>query len=276
MLYVYAVISAALIPVLDRFFGVPILRQPYSLWLVPVMFVGTFLALVILTLGAVIIAYLFVDLGKPPRACRFYRKLTRFALPFVCQVLRIKVKSTGDEVFPESGRFVLVSNHTHLLDPVVYLGYYPEKDLAFIGKKEIVKSINIVAKVMWSTKGIFIDRDNLRSGAKGIIDSIRMLKNGEVSMGIFPEGTRSKDGSVGEFKSGAVKIARKSGVPIVVCSIKGVTDVMHRFPFRSTTVYIDVLKRYDPDEIAECDDESVSLEARQLISDNLEKRNKEE
>lgn len=270
MLYFYAVVSAALIPILDRNF--PILRENYSVWLVPLLFVCFFIGFILLHLAVVIISFLCVNVNKPPKCYKYYRFLAKITMPMVLSILRVKVVITGEELLPQEKRFVLASNHTHLFDPLIYLGKFPEAELAFIGKKEISKKMRIVAGFMWSLKGMFVDRDDPRSGAKVLINSVKLLKNDEVSIGIFPEGTRSKDGKIGEFKSGAVKMAIKAKVPFCVCTVKGVTEILKNFPFLPTTVYLDVLKVYDTADYETKTAEQISEEARNLMIENTENK----
>ncbi|HAV90286.1 MAG TPA: 1-acyl-sn-glycerol-3-phosphate acyltransferase, partial [Eubacterium sp.] len=61
---------------------------------------------------------------------------------------------------------------------------------------------------------LFLDRSSAKAGLKTILQAIDYAKNG-TSIFIFPEGTRSKDGTVAEFKAGSFKIAEKSGVPVI-------------------------------------------------------------
>jgi 1-acyl-sn-glycerol-3-phosphate acyltransferase len=68
--------------------------------------------------------------------------------------------------------------------------------------------------------GVFIDRQNPREAVNAINQAAENIKAG-YSMGIFPEGTRTRDASVGEFKNGAFKIAQKTGCPIVPIAISG-------------------------------------------------------
>ena len=270
MIYAYAVISAALVPILDRY--LPILRESYSLWLVPVMFLGFFLAFIILHIGIVILLYLLVDIKKPPKCYKFYRFLAEITMPMVLSVLRVRVKVTNEELLPENTRFVLISNHTHLFDPLIFLGKFPQAELSFIGKQEIADKMRLTAGFMWSMKGDFVDRENLRSGAKVIINSVKKLKNDEVSICVFPEGTRSKDGNVGEFKSGAFRMAQKAGVPTVVCAISGVPDILHRFPLRSTEVHLDFLKIFTNDDYEKYSETQLSETSRNLIEAKIKGR----
>ena len=69
-------------------------------------------------------------------------------------------------------------------------------------------------------KSVTIDRDNIREGMKAINQAVNNIKDG-YNFTIFPEGTRSKDGKIHEFKRGSIKIASKSKAPIIPVAIKG-------------------------------------------------------
>ncbi len=71
--------------------------------------------------------------------------------------------------------------------------------------------------------GFFVDEQKPRAAFK---KAFNILKNREV-LGMFPEGTRTKDGRLQEFEKGATRIAQKSGVPILPIGVSG-TFVPHR------------------------------------------------
>jgi len=70
-----------------------------------------------------------------------------------------------------------------------------------------------------------MDRSNLRKSAAAIIEGVKIIKAGH-SLVIFPEGTRSKGGPLGEFKAGSFKLATKSNAPIVPITINGSYKLM--------------------------------------------------
>ena len=74
-----------------------------------------------------------------------------------------------------------------------------------------------------------LDRDNNRNAIKTIKKAIEAVK--VRSIAVFPEGTRSKEGSLLEFKDGAFKIAQKGNVDVLVCMIDNVYNIKKRFPF---------------------------------------------
>ncbi len=95
--------------------------------------------------------------------------------------------------------------------------------VAFIAKKDLLK-LPVISTAMKEFNCLTLDRENVKEAAKTVIDAINLLKWGQ-SIVVFPEGTRSHDGVVSEFKSGAFKIATKPKVPIIPVSIKGTLKV---------------------------------------------------
>jgi 1-acyl-sn-glycerol-3-phosphate acyltransferase len=79
-------------------------------------------------------------------------------------------------------------------------------------------------------KCVFMDRNDIRQSVQAINEGVDLLKQG-YSMVIFPEGTRSKGETMGEFKQGSFKLATKAGVPIVPVAIKGSYKMMEEKGF---------------------------------------------
>lgn len=131
---------------------------------------------------------------------------------------------TGLEKLPE-GPVLFVSNHEGNFDIPVLLSKIP-KPFGFISKKE-VKKLPIIPLYMEQMNCVFLDRTDRRSALKSITDTVEKLKEGH-SILIFPEGTRSKGEGLGEFKSGFMRIARDSGVPILPIAILGTSDIMEK------------------------------------------------
>ena len=135
-----------------------------------------------------------------------------------------KIDITGLEKLPE-GPVLFVSNHEGNFDIPVLLSKIP-KPFGFISKKE-VKKLPIIPLYMEQMNCVFLDRTDRRSALKSITDTVDKLKEGH-SILIFPEGTRSKGEGLGEFKSGFMRIARDSGVPILPIAILGTSDIMEK------------------------------------------------
>ncbi len=118
----------------------------------------------------------------------------------------------GKEKIPVGEPIIYTPNHSGVFDfPAIILNT-PEP-CAFISKKEAQK-LPLVKTWMWLMDCVFIDRKNHRAAHGSLNEAIELVKNGR-SMVIFPEGTRSKDGNIGVFKGGAMKIAMETGAKVV-------------------------------------------------------------
>ncbi|MBB5178616.1 1-acyl-sn-glycerol-3-phosphate acyltransferase [Planomicrobium koreense] len=135
-----------------------------------------------------------------------------------------KITVTGLEHLPQ-GAVLFVSNHEGNFDIPVLLSSIP-KPFGFISKKE-VKKFPVIPVYMEEMNCVFLDRSDRRSALKSIGDTVEKLQQGH-SILIFPEGTRSKGGGLGEFKAGFMRIAKDSVVPIVPIAISGTSEIMEK------------------------------------------------
>lgn len=200
---------------------------PALLWIGPLTFAGSFLALMVLAFLFLWLVTAFVDLKKPQEHdSKFYRTLVALYVPAICTILRMRVHTRGLEKTPTDGRFMLVCNHLFDFDPVVLLGWFGKSQLAFISKWEN-SAMFIVGKVMHKLLCQLINRENDREALKTILRCIQLLKEDECSIAVFPEGYTSVDGRLHHFRPGVFKIAMKAQVPIVVCTITNTNRVVH-------------------------------------------------
>lgn len=135
-------------------------------------------------------------------------------------VIRIggwRVRAEGLERLPEGGA-ILVSNHQSLLDIPLFLSVF-RKEIKFLAKRELGE-IPLFGKSMAYAGNLFIDREDPRDAVHLMREAVRRIRKGQVVV-IFPEGTRSADGSIGEFKPGAFYLAQKAGVPVLPVYIDG-------------------------------------------------------
>jgi 1-acyl-sn-glycerol-3-phosphate acyltransferase len=137
---------------------------------------------------------------------------------FVVGLTGAKVEVTGEENIPKDTAVVFIGNHQGYMDIPVLLGHVA-KPKAFIAKVEILKVPMLSGWMTYMQCG-FLDRKNMRQSVRVMQEAVETVKKG-YSLVIFPEGTRSKGGPVGEFKAGSFKLALKAGVPIVPVTIDG-------------------------------------------------------
>lgn len=125
-------------------------------------------------------------------------------------------KVVGKENIPKNGGYIICCNHTHFLD-VAFLVTYFKCYIRFMAKEELFRG----KKSRWFMEkmGAFpVSRDSA-SGALSAIRTARKIIKNDVVLGIFPEGTRSKDGKPKKGKSGAAFIAASANAEIVPVSI---------------------------------------------------------
>ena len=142
--------------------------------------------------------------------------------PVLLWIAGIKLTVKGKENVPLNKPVIFVANHCSHLDIGTLCRSLPV-NLHFIGKKEL-KWVPFVGWYMWVAGHIFIDRSNKKKAIKSLKIASQKIRSGK-SVVMYPEGTRSKDGSVGTFKKGAFHLALQSGVAVVPVSIKGTYDV---------------------------------------------------
>jgi 1-acyl-sn-glycerol-3-phosphate acyltransferase len=160
---------------------------------------------------------------------------------------RSHLQVTGLEKLPKEEGFLLISNHTSQFDQIALLGLLKGRRVLCVTKPEN-EEIFIAGKWLKRAGYIAINRDNNFEGLKAIIKATRVCKEKRASVIIAPEGTRSKSGVMLPFKPGSFKIATMAKAPIVVVAIQNSRYVSKRFPWRSTTIYLDFLEVIAPEQ----------------------------
>lgn len=136
-----------------------------------------------------------------------------------------EVEVIGEENIPKDCAVVFVANHQSNFDIPLLLGYI-NKDKGFVAKAE-TKKLPVVGGYMKFMNCVFMERTDPRAALKSIKEGIEIVKSGH-SLVIFPEGTRSVDGNLNEFKSGSFKLALKSKAPIIPVTINGSINIMKK------------------------------------------------
>lgn len=196
------------------------------LWILPVSFAGTYFLLFCLLFVFLLIICKRVDISVPQEHdSPFYRKALQLYVDAALGILKTRFHTRGLEKIPTDGRFLVVCNHLDIMDPVILLKFFSKHQLAFISKRENANMF-IVGKMMHKTMCQMINRENNREGLKTILTCIRLLKEDEVSIAVFPEGYTSLDVKLHHFRSGVFKIATKAKVPIVVCTVENSQSIL--------------------------------------------------
>ena len=155
-------------------------------------------------------------------------KVVRSVFKVLLKLAGVTVTVKGAENIPEDTAVLYVGNHRSYFD--ILAGYTTVPTLlGFVAKKEMEK-IPLLRTWMVNVNCLFLDRKNIKEGLKMILQGIEKVKNG-VSIWIFPEGTRNPNEDITEllpFKEGSLKIAEKSGCPVIPVAMTGTADGGHR------------------------------------------------
>ena len=146
---------------------------------------------------------------------------------FVLSILKILfgIKRYGLENIPQEGSFIVASNHSSYLDPLLIGVTFPY-ELAFAAKKELFK-IPIIGMIIRNLNSIPINRKQLDlSSLKAMINKVQKEKK---SLVIFPEGTRKKENSLKDGKRGVGFLVQKISVPVIPAYISNTDNKLFSF-----------------------------------------------
>ena len=239
------------------------------LWMLPVGWLGAFLGVLALAFLMVLVMCAFVDLEKEEKEDnRFYWAVMYMIADAAHTVLQVRVHAEGLEKIPADGRVLLVCNHLNNADPVIIFHQVKKKQkLAFIAKRETA-SMFVVGKFMHKLLCQRINRENDREALKTILKCIEILKEDKASIAVFPEGGIKGGNVLHPFRHGVFKIALRTQVPIVVCTLWGSQDVFHNgLRLKHTDVDFHVLGVVQPEEIKG----KTAVEVGHLVHDMMAK-----
>lgn len=142
--------------------------------------------------------------------------LYQFGKSFAVPIFRIlfPVWENDAQRVPEYGRLIICCNHICMKDPI-YLTFSPKRQIFYMAKKELFQN-KFVAKILRSLGAFAIERG--AGDKESLNEAVQILEDGG-ALGIFIEGTRSKDGKLGRPKSGAVMLAHQTNTPILPACI---------------------------------------------------------
>lgn len=206
---------------------------------------------------------------------RLYRRVLNVLTSVVLRLIRIHVHTTGIEKIPYDAKPLFVSNHRSNFDPIITWYVFRRWEPAFISKESNF-NVPIFGRIIRKCCFMSIDRENPRNAVKTISKASALIRADEVSVGVYPEGTRSKSGELLPFHNGVFKIAQQADVPIVVLSITGTEQIHKNYPFRRSDVYINVLEVLTAEEIKGKKTNEIGNHVRETIGRQLYEKTKGE
>lgn len=208
---------------------------------------------------------LTVDKSRPvSKRQPFYRFLLNETVWLILHLGRVKIRVSGLEKLEGVPRFLLAANHRSNFDPFIAIAVCPKAELAYICKPEIL-NIPITGRIVHKCFFLPIDRQNNRAALDTIRHAAELLDAGTVSIGVYPEGTRSKTGELLPFRNGAFQIAKRGNAPIVIARTTGTENIAKNFARRTTCVTFEILDVLPAEAAAGMSTCEIGNHARQLI-----------
>ncbi len=134
---------------------------------------------------------------------------------------------TGVEHVPRSGPVILASNHLSFVDSVVIPVVAPRK-VVFLAKSDYFTGTGVrgaLQRAWFEGLGMLpVDRDDTKAAIASLDTALEVLSRGE-AFGIYPEGTRSRDGRIYRGRTGVAHLALTAGCPVVPVGLTGTEDI---------------------------------------------------
>ncbi len=192
-------------------------------------------ALLLLTLGPPLTmlysTLTWLDIVVARNSQRKGQRFPRIWGRVICRLAGVRVRVQGTENLAPDQTYIFMGNHVSQFDIFTFQGYAPH-DFRWIVKKELFR-LPIFGAAMRQAGLVAIDRAHGREAMKSLLAAAEHIHSG-TSVLIFPEGTRSPDGTLRPFKAGIITLAIKAGVPVVPVAFIGTYQVLPKGRYLAT------------------------------------------
>lgn len=229
----------------------------------------TYLKIFLIVIHTFILSILGLIVIFLDRSFTLYHYLSKAFSLGILLISGIRVKITGLENIDKKAVYVFASNHSSQIDITALQWGVPNK-LSMIFKKELAR-IPFFGWQLYLGPYVVIDRKDPKAAMNSLIEAKKVMDKRNISVLVFPEGTRSKIGEVQSFKRGAFYLASHSGYPIVPVTINGTDKIMPKgtFQLKSGTIYLHFDKPIPTDNIVtKLDELGLMQKVREIIISN--------
>lgn len=174
----------------------------------------------------------------------------------------------GKENFDKKTPYVIAINHNSMADILAL--YFLRLNFRWVSKREVFR-MPYIGPLLSIHGDIAIDRGRGAESMKKVIDDGKLWVSRGVSIAIFPEGTRSRNGEISRFKQGAFALAKEAGVAILPVVMDGTRNVLKRnfmFNWRNH-LKISVLKPISAEEVAATEATELAAKTQAMMSEEL-------
>ncbi|MDD6065349.1 MAG: lysophospholipid acyltransferase family protein [Firmicutes bacterium] len=200
-------------------------------------------------------------------------RIVQFMFKVILFVAGTKITVIGEEHVPKDVPVLYVGNHRSYFDIVLTYARCPSLT-GYVAKDSMLK-IPLLSIWMKRLYCLFLNRTDIKEGLKTILQGIEQIKSG-ISMCIFPEGTRNRsedETQLMPFKEGSLKMAEKTGCPIIPMSINNTASIFEsHMPFvRPCHVILEYGEPIYPKELPKEQKKFLGAHCREIIENTLRK-----
>ncbi|MCI8853697.1 MAG: 1-acyl-sn-glycerol-3-phosphate acyltransferase [Lachnospiraceae bacterium] len=235
-----------------------------------------FILVVIIVLSFLIlgIPVLLVEwiVGKFNRHAKDYSclRIVQGAFKLILWTTGVKTTVIGQEHVPKDQAVLYIGNHRSYFDILLTYSRCPGLT-GYVAKVEMLRYW-LLRDWMKALYCLFLDREDMKAGLKTILQGIEYIKNG-ISICIFPEGTRNRTDQMMPFKEGSLKMAEKTGCPIIPMAITNSAEIFeNHLPFiRPCRVILEYGEPIYPKELSKEERKFLGAYTQQKIQEMLDK-----
>ncbi|HBI10119.1 1-acylglycerol-3-phosphate O-acyltransferase [Franconibacter pulveris] len=188
-------------------------------------------------------------------------------------VFGLKVETRKPEGAEKYGNAIYIGNHQNNYD-MVTASNIVQPPTVTVGKKSLVW-IPFFGQLYWLTGNILIDRDNRAKAHTTIATVVSQIRKRNISVWMFPEGTRSRGRGLLPFKTGAFHAAIAAGVPIVPVCVSNTSNKINLNRWNNGLVIVEMLPPIDTRDWGKEQVRDLAAHCRQVMEAKIDELNKE-
>ena len=211
-------------------------------------------------------------IGKYNKKAKDYSclRMVQTAFKLMLKVAGVRLTVIGEEHVPKDQAVLYSGNHRSYFDILLTYSRCPRLT-GYVAKVEMLRYW-LLRDWMKALYCLFLDREDMKAGLKTILQGIEYIKNG-ISICIFPEGTRNRQEEMLPFKEGSLKMAEKTGCPIIPMAITNSAEIFeNHLPFvRPCHVILEYGTPILPKELSKEDRKFLGAYTQKKIQEMLDK-----
>ena len=211
-------------------------------------------------------------IGKYNKKAKDYSclRMVQTAFKLMLKVAGVRLTVIGEEHVPKDQAVLYIGNHRSYFDILLTYSRCPRLT-GYVAKVEMLRYW-LLRDWMKALYCLFLEREDMKAGLKTILQGIEYIKNG-ISICIFPEGTRNRQEEMLPFKEGSLKMAEKTGCPIIPMAITNSAEIFeNHLPFvRPCHVILEYGTPILPKELSKEDRKFLGAYTQKKIQEMLDK-----